>query len=220
MKPLRHSMLMGAAAIAALGLAPAPVAAQMPSEWVGQWELEPNAPGKCVVSRVHAGGTRILIFGQAGGIRTLIVYNPLWPAPNPSSLDRLVSLRGGERLELPPDGRKVELDAAMAARVAASDAIEVVGPDGSVVEKVDLSGIAAAEARMPGCMARDAKQDWTHAGPPARVPPPPPPPRGGAGHGWAQRTRHFVLGRRLSERRGRRGGRPVGFLIEIERTDG
>lgn len=170
MKPLGPLMLTGA--IAALSLAPAPVAAQLPSERVGQWELDPEGPGKCVVKRIHDGGTRILIFGHAGGIRTLIVNNPRWPAPSAGSLDQLVSLRGGERLPLPPDGRKVELDAEMAAWVAASDAIEVVRPDGSVQEKVDLSGIAAAEARLPGCMVRAAKHPWIIV--PAPMAPAPP----------------------------------------------
>lgn len=170
MKLLGPSMLFAAA----IGLAPEQAAAQLTSEWVGQWELDPQGPDKCVVKRVHAGGTRILVYGKAGGIRTLIVDNPAWPAASAGSLDQLVSLRRGERLPLPPDGRKVELDADMAARVVASDAIEVVRPDGSVLERVDLSGIAAAEARLPGCMARVAKHSWNVVPPPMMVAPRPP----------------------------------------------
>lgn len=162
------------ASVAALALAQAPGSGPPPVERVGAWELELEGPGKCVLKRGFADGTRILVFGQAGGIRTLIVNNPEWPAPVAGSLDQLVSLHGGERLPLPPDGRKVELDAVMAARVAESDAIEVVRPDGRVLGRADLSGMRAAEARLPGCMERAAKHPWIVAPPPMVVPAPPP----------------------------------------------
>jgi TonB family protein len=170
MKRLGLSMLTGA--IAALGLAPAPVAAQPPAERIGQWEVKALGPGECAADRNGAGGTWVFFSSDRGGARTLIVNNSGWPAPVAGSLDRLVSLRGGERLELKPDGRKVELAGEMAARVAASEAIEVVRPDGSVVERVDLSGFAAAEARLPGCLARARDYTWPIAPPaPPALPP-------------------------------------------------
>ncbi|HYD37597.1 MAG TPA: energy transducer TonB, partial [Allosphingosinicella sp.] len=166
MKPLIRSMLAGA--IGGLGLAPAPVGARPPAERVGQWEVEARGPDECAVDRRDSGGTRVFLSADRGGARTLIVNNPRWPAPDAGSLDRLVSLRGGDRLELKPPGRKVELGAEPAARVAASDAIEVVRPDGSIVERVDLSGLAAAAARLPACLARAAEHVW-------QVVPAPPP---------------------------------------------
>jgi ATP-dependent Clp protease protease subunit len=164
MKPFGLSLLTGA--ISALGLAPAPVAGQPPAERVGQWQVTALGPGECAADRRDADGTWVFLSSDRGGVRTLIVDNPGWPAPSADTPYKLVSLRGGERLELKPDGRKVELGAEMAARVAASDAIEVVRPDGSVAERVDLSGIAAAEARLPDCMARAADYGWSVAPPP------------------------------------------------------
>lgn len=165
-----------AGVIAALGLAPATVAAPPPVEQVGQWELDPDGPGKCVVKRNYAGGTRVEFIGEPGGIRVLDVRNAGWPEPSGGPY-KLVSLRGRERLELDrnnsaPNGLRLMIGPDPGDQVAASDAIEVVRPDGSVLERVDLSGIATAEARLPGCMARAAKHPWIIVpAPMAPVPP-------------------------------------------------
>lgn len=165
-----------AAAACASGLAAAPVRAQPPAERVGPWEIEARAPDECAVHRTDAGGTWVFLSTDRGGARALVVNNPRWGPPVAGSIERLVALRGGQRLELEP-GRRVDLSAELAARVAASDAIKVVRPDGSLVERVDLSGLAAAEARLPACLARAAKHVWPV------VPPAPPmapvPDRGG-----------------------------------------
>ena len=175
MKPLGPPILAGA--IAALGLAPAAaVAAGPPAERVGLWEVHATDPDQCVASRTNAAGTRIFFWARPDGTRKFIAYNPDWPIAGPY---RVASLRGRERLELkgePPNGLVLELGAGPAAGLAASDSVEVLRLDGSVVERVDLAGFAAAAARLPGCLERAVKHDWgiTLAPPPS--PPGPPPP--------------------------------------------
>ncbi|HEX8512735.1 MAG TPA: TonB family protein, partial [Allosphingosinicella sp.] len=167
-----------AASIAAFGQAPAAAAGPPPSEWVGQWQLDPDGPDKCVLKRNYTDGTRVESTRWPGGIHVLDVRNASWPEPIGGPY-KLVSLRGGERLELDrrdsaPNGLRLLSGAGLGDRIAASDAIEVIRPDGSVLGRVDLSGIAAAAARLPGCLARTAKHPWIVVPPPMIAPPPPP----------------------------------------------
>jgi TonB family protein len=171
MTPLASSIL--AAALAAL--APATAAGPFPSEWVGQWELDPDGPDKCALKRSYADGTRLESTGWPGGIHVLDIRNPGWPEPVGGPY-RLVSLSGGERLELDrsdsaPNGLRLLSRGDLGARIAASDAIEVIRPDGTVLARIDLAGIAAATARLPGCLERTAKLPWIVAPPPQILPP-------------------------------------------------
>lgn len=175
--PLGSSIV--AAALAALGPAPAAAAGPFPSEWVGHWELDPDGPDKCGLKRNYADGTRVESTGWPGGIHVLDIRNANWPEPIGGPY-KLVSLRGGERLELDrsdsaPNGLRLLGGADLGDRVAASDAIEVIRPDGSVLARVDLAGIAAATAGLPGCLARTAKLPWIVAPPPQILAPAPPP---------------------------------------------
>lgn len=166
--------LMVAGAITVLGLAPPPAGAQPPAEWVGHWELEVIGRGICVAERIHPDGTEVWFFAYPDGDRMLTLINHGWPKPSGGPY-RLVSLRGRERVELKGKATNeigLVLGAGPAARVVASDAIEVVRPDNSLVAKVDFSGIAAVAARLPACMARAAEIPMTVV--PAPMAPPPP----------------------------------------------
>lgn len=157
-----------AGAVCAAALVAAPAGAQPPAERVGQWEVEARAPDECAAHRTDAGGTWIFLSADRGGAHALVVNNSRWGPPIPGGIERLVALRGGRRIELEP-GRRVDFGAELAARVAASDTIEVVRPDGALVERVDLAGLAAAAARLPACLASAAKHAWpvAVAAPPA-----------------------------------------------------
>jgi TonB family protein len=173
--------------VAAALAAPAPAAAAQdrprpPPETVGDWEVQAVGAGSCAVARRYADSTRLSLFASESGYRTLSVLHPAWmPVGRPSY--RFVLLRGGERRELEADdpryvggdGLYMPLNDAQLAEVTGAQAIEVIGPEGRVLKRLDLAGLGAAAARLPACFSLGKAFDWPRYAPP---PPPPPPPRG------------------------------------------
>ncbi len=174
--------LIGLAAVLAAS-APAAEAAQGLKPWasVGEWRIITLHAGYCLADRTYPGGTRVSISSQKGGAAGLSLENRDW-------LERTahfykVSLvqdgaartfAGGARAEF----RTLNLvarssGADLLAQLARGGSLEIAGPDGRLIERLDLTGVAPAVARLAPCLSQATLENY----PPVAPPPPPPPPR-------------------------------------------
>jgi TonB family protein len=178
--------LTGLAAIAA-ALAAAPARAQAPDEpWarVGEWEVRPFLVGRCDIQRGYPGGTRLFLRdgGEAPG--RLFVVNRDWSLRGPGRY-RLKLVRDGRRVALAAPGGADDLWQGLAAAVdsdviaglSGGASLEVEAPDGRLIERLDLAGLAPALAPLRACGAQASAASFP--APPAPPPPPPPSPRRG-----------------------------------------
>ena len=176
----RNGLISLAAVLAAS--APAAGAAQglEPRAKVGEWKIITLRAGYCLADHTYPGGTRVAISWQQGGAAGLSVDNRDW-------LERIAhryriglvqdgiarTFAGGAR----PQFRTLNLVARSAgadllAQLAGGGFLEIAGPDGRLVERLDLSGVAPAVARLAPCLSQATLENY----PPAAPPPPPPPP--------------------------------------------
>lgn len=129
--------------------------------------------------REYTGGTRVFVMRAESGGLALSVVNRAW-SMGVSGLYAISLVRDGARRKLTADPRDVgsrglaiPFAADFPPELAAAAALEVHGPDGALLERLDLAGLAPAIARLGPCIAEAATET---AFPPAAAPPPPPPP--------------------------------------------
>jgi TonB family protein len=177
----RDGLISLAAVLAAS--APPAEAAQGPEPWakVGEWKISALRAGYCLAERAYPGGTQVSISRQQGGAVGLSIDNRDW-------LERTAhyykislvqdgsarSFAGGAK----PEFRTLNLVARSAgadllAQLAGGGFLEIAAPDGRLVERLDLSGVAPALAKLAPCLSQATLENY----PPVPPPPPPPPPR-------------------------------------------
>jgi TonB family protein len=193
-------------------------------EAVGDWQVTAFTPGRCSARRELATGTHLSVSSRRDGSSGLAILNRAWSVRVAGSY-RLTLVQGGKSQTLAAEddrsfqglSRSTEKGAGLLAQLAAGGSIEVTGPDGSLLERVDLDGIAPALARLGFCATEIA----TAANFPATAPsPPPPPPSGRHGKERPARARANLAELFSSDdypasaaRAGEEG--PVGFRVDI-----
>jgi TonB family protein len=166
-------------------------------EAVGDWQITAFTPGRCSAIREFATGTHLSVSSRRDGSSGLAILNRAWSVRVAGSY-RLTLLQGGKLQTLAAEddrtfqglSRSTEKGEGLLAQLAAGGSIEVTGPDGSLLERVDLNGIAPALARLGPC-ATDIATAANFPAPPA-PPPPPPPPSGRRGKERPARARVFL----------------------------
>lgn len=167
-------------ALAALPVEAAP--ADPPSTTVGAWELAPGPGGACFVTRKYPTGTYLHLSTSNRGSTYLSVGNGRFNLFVFGAY-KMSLIVGGERrpIDLGSGGRSynagLSLSAAsdILAQLGRASALELDGPDGALLERLDLGGIAPALARVPDCIAKAA--GFRRTGPVPAPPAPPPPVR-------------------------------------------
>lgn len=179
---LRKSLYGSVALAAAAAVAVPAEAAQGREPWarVGEWQVRPDYPGRCSATRQYPGGTRIFISSHRDGSASLLVGNRAWSRRNPGT-HRLALIQGGAPRGL---AAKVEegfiglnlsaqAGSGLLAQLAGGGSLEVAAPNGTVLERLDLGGLAPALERLGPCISEAAIAENF---PPVAAPPPPPPP--------------------------------------------
>jgi TonB family protein len=174
---LAAALLAAASPAAAQDLPPEP-----PAERIGDWEVRAMAHGSCSAARRFSDGTQVHLFAHEDGYRTLGVFHRDWPITGRPTY-RLALLSGGQRRPLVADnpqlvgssGLSMPLSEAQLGEVAKAEAVEVLGPDGAALKRVELAGFGAAAAHLPFCFRQAAAYPWRLIAPPAPPPPPPAP---------------------------------------------
>lgn len=180
-----RSGLIGTAALAAVSAALSAEAAEGREPWakVGEWEVSPLRAGHCTADRDYPGGTQVSVSSLQDGAVGLSVTNRDWLRRTEILYTlRLVqngvprSFAGGAK----PEFRTLNLvarssGASLLAQLAGGGSLEVVGPGGRLIERLELSGIAPALARLAPCLAHATLENYPPAAPPPPPPPPPPP---------------------------------------------
>ncbi|HYD37593.1 MAG TPA: energy transducer TonB, partial [Allosphingosinicella sp.] len=131
----------------------------------------------------YPGGTSLYIRERVDGRGDLIAINPGW-SQSEAATYRLILIRSGDRRPLGPAGGRqliwrglaAPIDAEGLAALAGGAAVEVEGPDGRPVERLDPAGLGPARARLGACRAAATAVAYL---PPVPAPPPPPSPRRG-----------------------------------------
>ena len=168
---------------AALAAAPAH-GAQWPGPYasVGDWQVSPVRPGHCSAAREYPSRTRVSVSVAESGYQGLSVLNRNWDL-RAAGNHRLTLVSGGKQQEIPslPDGigmgglmLTVGPDALR--QLAGGGMLQVDGPDGTPLERLDFAGLAEALLMLPECLASAAVPANF---PPVAPPPPPPPPKKG-----------------------------------------
>jgi protein TonB len=175
--------LIGFGAVAAAAAALPAEAGQGSQAWakVGEWEVGPFKIGFCSAARVYPGGTRVSVSSHSSGYAGLSVLNRAW-SMRTSGPYRLRLIQGGRARDFAAEadpyshglGRSSESGEALLAQLAAGGAVEVIHPDGALLERVDLGGPGPALALLGRCIREAA----TAANFQSVAPPPPPPPAG------------------------------------------
>ncbi len=176
--------LISLAAVAAAMAALPAEAAQEREPWakVGEWEVSPLRAGYCTAARAYPGGTRVSISSLQGGSASLSVTNRDWLQRIEFHYRLRLVQEGSPRIfagGAKPEFRNLNLvsrpGAELLAQLAGGGILEIVGPAGALIERLDLSGVAPALARLAPCLAHATLENF----PPVAPPPPPPPPQSG-----------------------------------------
>jgi TonB family protein len=225
------SARLGLVSLAVAAAAVPAEAAQGPEPWarVGEWQVRPDYPGRCSAMRQYPGGTRIFVSSHRDGSAGLLVGNRAWSRRNPGT-HRLALIQGGA-----PRGLAAQVEegfiglnlsaragSGLLAQLAGGGSLEVAAPDGTVLQRLDLGGVAPALERLGPCISEAAIAENF---PPVAAPPPrPPPPSGRRGKEHPARARVSLPMLFSSEdypvaavRAGEEG--PVAFRLEVG-TDG
>jgi TonB family protein len=169
---------------ALLGAAAGPAEAAQTREHrerVGEWQVTAFTAGSCSAIRRFPTGTDVLIRSSSDGTARLAVLNRAWSMRSPGSY-RLALVQSGTARSFAAEddrtfqglSRSTSQGAGFLAQLAAGGTVEVTAPNGTLLDRVDLGGVAPALARLGPCVTDIA----TAANfPPPGAPPPPPPPR-------------------------------------------
>jgi len=180
---MKHGQaLIGLAAVAAATAALPAGAVQWRQSWakVGEWEVSAHGAGSCSAERVYPGGTLVSIASGRGRRASLAVLNRGWSMQTASPY-RMSLVQDGARRSLAAGanpylhglGVLTESGDGLLAQLAGGGILELVHPDGRLLERLDLGEIAPALAKLGLCKSEAA------AGvifPPVASPPPPPGP--------------------------------------------
>jgi TonB family protein len=175
-----HAIVSSAAVAAALLACPAGAAPERePWARVGDWQLAPFPGGACFVTRKYASGTYLHLTRSNGGRIQLSVGNSKFSLFVFGSY-RMSLIVGGKRrpLSLGSNGSSINAglslsaDAGLIAQLRAATALELDGPDGTLLERLDLGGLAPALERLPECVAKGAAMPYSGPTPSPPTPPP------------------------------------------------
>lgn len=151
-----------------------------PWERVGDWQVRVVMEDVCQLERLYPSGSRVFVTDYEGKAASIGVVNRAWPIKG-TTVYGLSLIQGGTRRPFPPDagayanglGMSADDGRRLLAQLAAGGTVEVTGPGGALLERLDLNGLAPALARLGPCI----KEAATAAKLAAAAPPPPPPPR-------------------------------------------
>ena len=187
MRPMKGLAAAAVAAMAATGSAQG-AQGRVYRDQVGEWEISAFTAGRCSAVREYPTGTHVLVSSSSDGYAGLTVLTRAWPVRIAGSY-RLTLVQGGTARSFAAEddrsfqglSRSTPTGAPLLAQLAEGGAVEVTGPGGTVLERVDLGGIAQALARLGPCVREiaTAANFPRPAAPPAPPPPLPPPGRRG-----------------------------------------
>lgn len=155
-------------------------AAAVPQQWerLGDWRVSPFGNDTCAALRDFGSGSRVFITSNAKGQGFLIITNAAWPMRRGQAYKVAVVLDGqrktGSASGVEQDDRfgiGVPVGSRFVFNLAGGRTLELFDESGQTMERVDLAGVAAAVARMRGCVS-EITGATGFAAPPA--PPPPP----------------------------------------------
>lgn len=153
---------------------------------VGDWQLRVAMPGVCQAVREYTSESRVFVtdYGPEGA--SIGVVNRAWSMQTPTPYG-LSLVQGGVRQVFAADARPFGHGSGMSAddgdrflaQLEAGGTVEVTGPDGILLERLDLNGLALALAPLERCTRETSTAAYSPSV--ASPPPPPPAPRGKVG---------------------------------------
>lgn len=175
-----HAIVSTAAVATALVAAPAEAAPERePWAKVGEWQLAPSPGSACLVTRKYASGTNLHLTRSSGGQVHLSVGTSRFNLFVFGSY-KMSLIAGGRRrpISLGSNGSSINAglslygDSGLIAQLRAATALELDGPDGTLLERLDLGGLAPALERLPECGAEGAAMPYSRPTPSPPTPPP------------------------------------------------
>lgn len=184
---VRHRLVSLVALAAATAAVPAEAAPGLaPWARIGEWEVTASVAGRCLAERRYPGGTQVFVTRRSDGAASLLVSNRAWYRRD-RGMHRLSLVQSGASRRLAAEAGSDFLGLSLStpsggellAQLAGGGSLEVSAPDGVVLERLDLGGLAPALERLGSCLSQVATGE-NFPGSPAPPPPPPPSRRGKA----------------------------------------